>query len=239
MTTVNPTTNFGAANTQTQSASEGASAAANMNFDMFLRLLTTQLQNQDPLNPLDGTQFTEQIASFSSLEQQIQTNKLLEDMATQRALTQQALAVGMIGNEVLAPADSVQLVDGDAPFSYVLQKDAVSTIVEVYDEDGILMKTFEGETKAGMHVLNWDGVTNQGDTAANGKYRLKISAYDAEGNKVESATLAFTKVAGVESHGTDQTYLILENGVTVQFDEVFSVRRPPVAAENNNSNNDA
>lgn len=229
-------TDFGLSNQQqAASKSESATSAANLNFDMFLRLLTTQLQNQDPLNPLDGTQFTEQIASFSGLEQQIQTNKLLEDMSTQRALTQQALAVGMIGNEVLAPADKVELVNGDAPFSYVLKDQAVSTIIELYDEEGVLVHSIDGETEAGMHVANWDGKTIAGEDAPNGKYLMKISAYDSEGNKVESATLAFTRVAGVESHGTDQTYLILDNGVTVQFDEVFSVRKPPVAAENNDS----
>src|SRR5690606_39746429 len=105
-------------------------------------------------------------------------------------------------------------------FSYALDKQAVSNFIEIYNEEGALVHTIEGETSAGLHVANWDGKLADGSIAPNGKYKLKIAAYDGEGSKVESATLAFTRVTGVESHGTDQTYLILENGGSVQFDEV-------------------
>ena len=87
---------------QTKSAAEEADALANVNFDMFLNLMVTQLQNQDPLNPADGTQFTEQLATFSQLEQQVASNQHLEKLANAQSLTSQSLAVNMIGKEVMA-----------------------------------------------------------------------------------------------------------------------------------------
>lgn len=216
----------GVAGSTNPTKSDVAANKANMNFDMFLKLLVTQIQNQDPLKPMDGTQFTEQIASFSGLEQQIQTNSLLEKMADQRAMSQQGIAVGMLGKEVLAAGENINLVDGKSAFTYALEENSVATVLEVYDSGGAKVRTLEGETKKGMHIMEWDGKNDAGEAVEDGRYFTKISAINSEGKKIGADTLVFNKVVGVESQGFDTTYLVLENGESVLFDEVFSVREP-------------
>lgn len=216
----------GATGTTNPTKSETAANKASMNFDTFLKLLVTQIQNQDPLDPMDGTQFTEQIASFSGLEQQIQTNSLLEKMADQRAMSQQGIAVGMLGKEVLAAGENINLVNGKSAFTYALREDSVATVLEVYRSDGTKVRTLEGETEKGMHIMEWDGKDDAGEVLEDGRYFTKISAINSEGKKIGADTLVFNKVVGVESQDFDTTYLVLENGESVLFDEVFSVREP-------------
>ncbi|MCA3243864.1 MAG: hypothetical protein INF43_00975, partial [Alphaproteobacteria bacterium] len=108
MTTTTATnTNTGAsANGAITGIAAGQNAALNsVNFDTFLKLLVAQLRNQDPLNPLDGTQFTGQIAQFSSLEQQINSNNYLKQLVAERDFGEQNLANSYLGKQVLGPGN--------------------------------------------------------------------------------------------------------------------------------------
>jgi len=209
---------------QTKSAAEQADALANVNFDMFLNLMVTQLQNQDPLNPADGTQFTEQLATFSQLEQQVASNKHLEKLANAQSLTSQSLAVNMIGKEVMAQGQQVKLVGGKGEFQYKLEKDAATGTLEVFNGTGQVVKTFELNTKKGLHKVEWDGKDDDNKLLANGEYKVVLNAFDADGKRVTTNTYVYSTVKGVESEGVDKTYLMMKDGKKVLFEDVFSVR---------------
>ncbi|MBI1363367.1 MAG: hypothetical protein GC134_05230 [Proteobacteria bacterium] len=220
----------GVGGSATITASQKASDDASVNFDTFIKLMVAQLQNQDPLNPLDGTQFTEQIATFSSLEQQIATNSHLEKIAQQNSYGAQSVALGMMGKEVLAPGESAELVDGKMDFAYNLEESAVGATLEILNKDGEVVKTFEPIRTAGVHAQKWDGKTDDGTQAPDGTYAIRFKAYGTDGEVILSQVYAYGKVISVESMGdADSTSLLLADGRVVGFNEIGAVREPVVA----------
>lgn len=215
--------------------SSGARAAADLNFDTFLRLLTTQLKNQDPLNPLDGTQFTEQIASFSALEQQIATNANLEKMLQGQDFSQQSMAVGFIGKEVLAQGNVGSLDNGVLEFSYSQKKDATATAIEIFNGTGELVATLEGETSKGQHEAKWDGKNAAGEVQPDGEYLIRVSSVDGDGTSVEPKTLVFQQVDGVRSNGQGGVFLSLNGGREISLSEEFTLRNPKQEASQDNN----
>lgn len=232
MTTIAPGLDSTVSNIENATSSTNARAAADLNFDTFLRLLTTQLQNQDPLNPLDGTQFTEQIASFSALEQQIATNANLEKMLQGQDFSQQSMAVGFIGKEVLATGNVASLENGKMEFAYSQKKDAAATSIEIFSPTGERVATIEGETAAGQHNIVWDGENEDGEAQPEGQYLIRVSSVDGEGTSVEPRTLTFQEVLGVRSDGEGNVFLGLPGDREISLSDQFTVRTPP--EENNN-----
>lgn len=204
--------------------SQSAQASASANFDTFLQLLAAQLKNQDPLDPLDGTQFTEQIATFSGVEQQIATNANLEKLLQNESYAQQSMAIGFVGKEVLSAGDVAPLKGGQMELTYVVPKDAVSNVIEIYDGDGVKIKTIEGEVNQGQYAYLWDGTNDEGDPMPEGNYFIDISAYDAEGVSVNPRTFVYQKVTGVRSDGEGGIFLGLANGQEVSLSEAFTLR---------------
>lgn len=224
------------ATTQIEKAtgSSNARAAADLNFDTFLKLLTTQLKNQDPLNPLDGTQFTEQIASFSALEQQIATNSNLEKMLQGQDFSQQSMAVGFIGKEVLATGNLASLENGKMEFAYSQKKQAAASVIEIFNATGERVASLEGNTDIGQHTALWDGTNAAGEVQPDGNYLVRVSAVDSEGASVEPKTLTFQKVQGVRSDGQGGVFLALPGDREISLSDEFTVRTPE---EDNNIDN--
>ncbi len=218
--------------TTTTSRSGSAKEAADVNFNTFLKLLAAQLENQDPLNPLDGTAFTEQIASFSALEQQIATNANLEKLLENRDFSQQSMAVGFIGKEVLAPGNLSPLKDGKLEFTYQQDEQAVSTVIEIFDAEGVKLKTIDANTEAGQHNIVWDGIGDNEQAAPEGSYLVRISSFDGEGLSVNPKSLVFQEVKGVRSDGAGGVFLDLENGENISLSDAFTVREPREAVVN-------
>ena len=131
-----------------------------MGKDDFLHLLVAQLQAQDPLNPMDSTGFTAQLAQFSSLEQLQNINDALGTMGTSQAVQTNSQAVGFIGRQVTAIGDRVQVVDGQSSALQVnLEQDAAAVHVKLYDMNGSFVRDFEtGPQAAGQAGLTWDGM---------------------------------------------------------------------------------
>lgn len=206
-----------------QSASGAASSAANLNFDTFIKLLTTQLQNQDPLDPMDGTAFTEQIATFSSLEQQIATNSHLEKLVGQDAFGAQSLAVSYIGKEALVPGSQSQLTDGEMDFTYTMEKRSIFSEIKIVDSSGSIVKTLEGELDSGTHQVTWDGKNEDGEQLEDGKYTVFIEAAGADGNIVPVEIFSFAKIYAMESEG-ENINLVTDDGRSVNFNSVLQVR---------------
>ncbi|MFZ2620245.1 MAG: flagellar hook capping FlgD N-terminal domain-containing protein [Alphaproteobacteria bacterium] len=214
----------------TLSDSAKAKEAADLNFNTFLKLLTTQLQNQDPLKPMEGTDFTAQLAQFSQLEQQIKSNGNLEALVQARDYNAQTLAVSYIGKEVLAPVGSefapmkgALAEGGDMDFGYKLNDAVYQAKVEIRTTDGALVRTLQGGTTKGLNTLTWDGKNDDGKAVDAGNYNVQVSAIKADGTKVAHTLYNYAEVEAVAADGSDVT-LNLVNGKKVSFDDVRQVR---------------
>ncbi len=174
----------------TGSTQGAALATKELDRDAFLNLLVTQLQNQDPLNPTDSTEFTAQLAQFSSLEQLSNVNDNLKQLQNFQASINNSQAVSLIGKEITANGNSVTLADGQtAACEFKLEGDASVAVVSIYDHTGGFVKSFESQNlTAGQHTLDWDGSDQNGNLAPSGNYTFEVLAADASGNNIKTTT---------------------------------------------------
>jgi flagellar basal-body rod modification protein FlgD len=199
------------------------------NFDNFLKLLTTQLQSQDPLSPLDATQFTEQLVQFTGVEQAIKTNDLLGQLVALVRADQVTRAVDYLGAAVEANGQSVRL-DGNQPATvhYRIDQPAAGATISIYNEAGRLVRTQAGEASPGLHTVPWDGRDQAGAQLPDGLYRVEVAAESTAGAPVPVSTTIAGVVDGVELQG-DRLMLSVA-GVLLPLDAVTTIRRPPATA---------
>ena len=205
-------------------ASDGGAAdttTLTQTFDDFLVLLTTQLQNQDPLAPLDATQFTDQLVQFSAVEQAINTNTKLDELIALQGGNQLNAAVSYIGRDVEADSEMIALQNGAATILYGLDAAAVNTTISIVDEFGQRVRTYSGDTSTGLHELVWDGLNDQGIAQPDGIYGIVVTATDADNQTMTVATGTRGRVTGVESQG-DEVFLKLGD-LLVPLTQVFAV----------------
>ncbi len=163
------------------------------NFDQFLQLLTTQLKNQSPLDPLDTNQFTQQLVQFASVEQQIKTNDNLSSLLITNKTANLNNALGFVGATVTADGTTSSLKEGAARWQLNAPRAGSATIViknaagsEVYARQNVLLS-------AGDQSFNWDGKLANGQTAPDGQYSIVVAAKDANGQ----AMITKSEIAGV------------------------------------------
>ncbi len=188
------------------------------NFDTFLTLLTAQLKNQDPLEPLDTAEFTNQLVQFSSVEQSISQNQNLETLI---ALTQASVtgsAVGYLGQTVEAAGDTTLLENGQAQWSYDVARTAEDVSLTVYDNGGGVVYSATGETTAGTHNFSWDGTGNDGQVLPDAAYTLQVSAKDTDGNTISTHTMVTGRVSAIDFSGSEPTLTV--NGLSVRLGDV-------------------
>jgi len=189
-----------AISTLTDSGSaSSATKSKSLDKDAFLRLLTTQLQNQDPLNPTDSTEFTAQLAQFSSLEQLSNVNETLNTLKLYEASINNAQAVGFIGKDIIANGNSIEKKSGQ-PVScdYELPAAAKSVVVTIYDATGNFVRDYQKTAlAAGQQSLTWDGRDRNGNTVADGAYTFEVQALDPKGAKLNVTTFSKGTVTGV------------------------------------------
>ncbi len=220
MTTVANTTNTGAAGALTSAAGGGLNT---VDFNTFLKLLVAQLKNQDPLNPLEGTEFTGQIAQFSALEQQINSNNYLSQLLEQRDYGQTSLAVSYIGKVALAPGSTMAVGEsGGSEFAYKLDKTASSVEITIRDKDGKIVKTQTGDGTTGNHIVSWDGKDDAGDQVAEGNYTVSVRAVDSKGAVVPNTVLTYGVVSSVITEDGNAS-LVMTDGRTVGVKDVLAV----------------
>jgi flagellar basal-body rod modification protein FlgD len=219
--------------TNQPTASEKAEATLSESFDTFLTLLTTQLKYQDPLEPMDSSEFTNQLVQFSQVEQSISTNTNLEKLLGYQGANQAVAAIGYIGTQVEALSNALPLVNGSATVNYVLAEKAESAKVLVYDANGGLVRSIDSPTALGKHTVNWDGKDASGNTLPDGAYTVVISARDAETNLIEVATSITATVTGTQNTGAG-TQLIF-GVVPIDLDNVISVTGQNANGAGNNS----
>ncbi len=210
------------------SSSGVASLSLGETFDTFLALLTSQLQNQDPLDPLDSNQFTEQLVQFAGVEQSITTNNKLDQLLALQSSGQINSAVSYIGKTVEVIGDQLWLEDGAARISYGLDGNAAETVITIIDETGTTVRTIVGETAAGRHELAWDGRDSAGDPLPDGIYGLTVAAVDSDQNTVATLTGSTGRVTGIEVVDGLITLKLGDLGVPV--DRIFAVYEESLGA---------
>jgi len=182
-----------------RAAQTGESKKAVMGKDDFLHLLVTQLQNQDPLNPADSTEFTAQLATFSSLEELQNINSTMSGVSTSQTILTNSQAVDYIGKQIQALGDHLYLSDGQAdPIEFDISRDAAGIYVKIYNQYGEFVQDIEsGPMTAGEQRIQWDGLDHNGQTAPDGTYRYEVMAVDADGNAVNVTSFTTGTVSGV------------------------------------------
>jgi len=196
------------------------------NEQTFLKLLTVQLKNQDPLSPTDTTQMTSQITQMTGVEQQLVTNDLLAALVGMNTGTGLSEGVNMIGKQVTATTDNSTLKDGKATFSWTQPGASTSLTVEVKNAAGKVIRTLHpDDQKSGDHTITWDGKDDSGAQMDNGGvYTIAVTAKGADGKELK-ATNVKGRTEGVVTavdNSTGQPQVIID-GKPVPIDNVIGV----------------
>ena len=194
------TTNASAAAATNSSSSSSSSSSGGLNAlgeQDFLTMLVAQLQNQDPLNPSDPTNFTAELAQFSSLEQLTNLNTNMTSMLTN---SNTSTAMGMIGSVVSYPGNSFTYSGSNSVnVGYKLSGAASAVQVTITNSSGNVVKTINGTDLAeGDHVLSWNGQDQYGNAQSAGTYTISVQATGASGATITSSPLVTSLVTGVD-----------------------------------------
>jgi|SRR5580704_3993236 len=189
------TASTGSSSSSASSSSSNAAAGTNSiasnsiagNFNEFLQLLTTQLKNQNPLDPLDTNQFTQQLVQFSSVEQQINMNTQLTTLIGLQQTAQSAQAASFVGATVAVNGSTAQMVNSQATWNYSVSSPATATIT-VTNASGQTVFSETGTVQPGQQAFNWNGVGTNGQKWPDGAYTIAITATGANGQSVGVST---------------------------------------------------
>lgn len=200
-------------------------------FDQFLTLLTTQLQNQDPLSPMDSTEFTNQLVQFSQVEQQINQNKKLDSLVQLQLSNAFSSSLSYVGMDARYVSSEFSY-DGQAPvdISYAISGDALSAKINIYDASGSLVYSGNGDSTTGSHDFTWDGKSTGGAQLEAGTYSVKIAALDADDAPVTTSTVVSGRVRGIETQNGSIYLLIGDRAVSIA--NVINASLPPETPEN-------
>ena len=200
----------------------------NEDFNQFLNLLVTQLKNQDPLDPMDSAEFTNQLVQFASVEQQIQQNANLEKLVQVQETSQLGSLVGYIDNTIEAEGKYMPVEDSVGEFTYTLDANASSVTLTIRDMGGTVVYFTDGNTQSGKHSFTWDGKDNYGMPLDDGTYNVTVSAKNAQGESMEVMQTVLGRVSGLRMDG-GTSYLQMGDDLEIDFDNVIAVKDKPVA----------
>jgi flagellar basal-body rod modification protein FlgD len=189
----------------------------------FLTLLVAQLENQDPLNPLDNTQITNQLSQMSTVSGIEQINQTLSLLVNSLSDAQAVQASALVGKTVLVPGANIGLVEGEGYGGVNLAGPADTVNVEIHDASGRLVATQSlGPTEAGNLLFSWDGTTTSGEQAADGAYSFKVSA-SSGGVAVSSSPMQLGMVSALSRAANGNFMLDLGSLGKYNFDQVQQV----------------
>lgn len=212
----------------TGTKSEDNQAQLEEDLNQFLTLLVTQLENQDPLDPMDSTEFTSQLVQFASVEQQIFQNANLEQLVSLQQNTQISSMVNFIDRVVEVPGQALPLENGQAEFTYTLPVNAKSATVFIRDKNGVTVFEQDAEITAGQHTFVWDGKDNNGQTVEDGEYAAVVTGLDPQNEILDITQTVFGRVTGVGTHNGEPTFFM--GDIEALQIGVISVKEAPTAA---------
>jgi flagellar basal-body rod modification protein FlgD len=221
------TTSSSTAKSSDSDASLTNSVQKNMGKEDFLELLVTQLRYQDPLSPEDPKDFVAQLAQFSSLEQQINATKTLQDMGElfqglqeSQNMTQ---GIALLGKTVKGSGNQISVADGKvAEASFQLPQEAKELVVGIFDASGNQVRLLDmGAQGTGLCTINWDGKNSQGTTVDDGTYTFQIAAQDKSGKAITVDPYFTGKVE--EVYQDSQGIWVMVNGRQVLLSSIISV----------------
>lgn len=191
--------------------------------DQFLKLLLAQLKNQDPLSPQDPSKFTEQMTSFGQLEQLFNLNSTMGKVLSAQPSMQRSEALGLVGKEISAKGDGIRIQGADkGKIGYQLQYPAKDVTIQVTDSSGNVLRVINaGNSSAGAHLINFDGLNSSGTEIADGNYQFKVSAQDKYGESIAVDPLVVGRVNTVE-FGSNGPMLIV-NGAQINMGDIITV----------------
>lgn len=224
MTTTSSTS--GTTSTTTSTTAATSRSKLNANFDTFIKMLTTQLQYQDPMNPTDTTEFTNQLVMYSQVEQQMNGNDKLDKLiALQQGQGVQS-ALGYMGWEVSTNSSNLPLQDGEAHFEISVAKAAASVSLSITDSTGKFVRGLSlSDIDSTTGEIIWDGKDADGNVMTDGTYKISASAKDAAGKSVTTTVKTYGIVTAVDVDSNGDTVLKLGD-MTISPDDIKSVRAP-------------
>ncbi|MDP9902275.1 flagellar hook assembly protein FlgD [Variovorax ginsengisoli] len=207
----------------TASATAGTSSTSNADSEQrFLKLLVTQLNNQDPLNPMQNAELTSQLAQMSTVSGIEKMNTTLSGLMSQGSASQVLQAASLIGTNVLAPGNTLTAGSGTAPFAVDLAAAAAQVKVTITDAAGTAVRTYDaGAMAQGVHGLTWDGKDDSGAAVAAGNYQVQVTAANGSAG-VASTALTVGQVNSVKQGATGVS-LDLGGGRTASLSDVRNI----------------
>lgn len=198
--------------------------AGAMGKDDFLHLLVTQLKHQDPLNPMENTQFAAQLAHFSSLETLHSINDSIQSSLLLNQSLNNSFMTSIIGKDIKAYGNGVAYEGKAVDLEFELPRDA-DVRISILDKNGNTVRTIDaGTMRAGDRQISWDGIKNDGTKAEEGLYSFEISATDASGQRVTAHPISHGFVSGIAYH-QGSPFLIV-NGQYVNLGDIISIHTP-------------
>ncbi len=177
--------------------------------ETFLKMMVAQLQNQDPLNPMDGTDFSAQLAQFSQLEQLINLNDTMDNLASSFNQESEGDILGYIGKQVTGNVDIMNVDQGTVSGGFYNLSQPADVMISVTDADGRTVKTlFDGQKQAGSHVIAWDGTDNAGNAVVDGSYTYTVMGNSGYGYSQVPSSVSGT-VEGV-TYNDGKSYLVVQ-----------------------------
>lgn len=203
-------------------------------FQQFLTLLTTQLQNQDPLSPMDSTEFTNQLVQFSQVEQQINSNQKLDSLLALQLSSISSVALGYVGMDISYVSGEMNF-DGDTPIdiNYALASEAITAKVNIYNDEGTLVYTADAPKNTGTNKFTWNGKDTNGNDLDAGTYTVKIDALDKTDKAIENSTVVTGRVRGIETQNGVVYVLVGERAVSIG--NIVNATLPPATAANDDT----
>lgn len=200
-------------------------AVSELGPDVFLRLLVTQLQSQDPTNPTQNEDFVAQLAQFTTLEQTTSTNKLLEKLIGQDTQRTHLDLVNLIGRTVVTEGDTVSLgKDDETTLAYALSETASRVKIEVLGPKNEILRTLmsTASESPGIHQVQWDGLNESGDRVPEGVYQFRVKAEDLSQKVVPNFTFARERVMNI-SFGSEKP-VVVQSGKTLHTEDIISIQ---------------
>jgi flagellar basal-body rod modification protein FlgD len=224
MTTVNTTSGSGSLNAISNSYQSEEKETDPLGLDAFLTMLVAQLENQDPLNPMENSDFSAQLAQFSQLEQAMYTNDHLEAMLKSMDSGSETRLEEYIGQEIMASVDTIDVSGGLAVGGYYTLDETAIVQVKVFDAQGNEVRNiYPGVNESGSHQINWDGMDDTGNLVDDGTY--KFTVYADSGNGFKQVDTTIQGVVDSVIYDGDSSYLQV-GGTFVSRDSILKVWEP-------------